>query len=95
MSEEISRASSEARCPKQRDFVRFVLRRQWTSIFRVKVPAENRKAIDIKWCRDMLHGRWSKSDFNEVFYFEDVQDATMFRLRWIGAIPENSVLTGE
>lgn len=88
MSEQIYRT----RFPKQRDFVRFVLRQEWADIHRVKL-GDNR-AIDGKiisqWCRENISQRWSRSDGNEVYYFESLADATFFRLRWTGSVQETA-----
>ena len=74
--------------PKQRDFVRFVLKKEWKEVHRVQVSEINRKAINSNtfdsWCKEHVSGHWSKSDENEVFYFESIEDAILFRLRWTG-----------
>ena len=88
MSEEVCRT----RYPKQRDFVRFVLRRDWSDIHRVKMG--DNKSLESKsialWCGENISQRWSRSDGNEVYYFESLADATYFRLRWTGSVPETA-----
>jgi hypothetical protein len=86
--------------PKQKDFVRFVLRKNWKAIHRVQIKSENRKlfiqspfqtmmAASInEWIKENIHGRWSCSEMFEVFYFEEISDATLFRLKWTGIVPE-------
>jgi hypothetical protein len=89
MGEEIIRT----RFPKQKDFVRFVLRRDWAEVHRVplkdnatRLPA----AMLIAWCDAHLSDRWARSEGNEVYYFERLADATLFRLRWTGMVPDIS-----
>ena len=38
------------------------------------------------WCEDMLHGHWrvQRCEFQNQMAFEDLNDATLFKMRWIG-----------
>lgn len=77
--------------PKQKDFVKFILKKEWTDVHRVQISERTRRTIGDAfddWCNENVAGRWSKSDGNEVFYFESLEDALHFRLRWTGQIPE-------
>ena len=89
MGEQIHRT----KFPKQRDFVRFVIRKEWSEVYRVKL-GENKKlnaTSIINWCNDHLTSRWTRSDGNEVYYFETIEDMTLFRFRWTGAVPEMTI----
>ncbi len=76
--------------PRQRDFARFVLKRQWENVFRVSLSSNTCDGNELSdWCETNCVGHWSRSTANEVYYFEKLPDATLFRLRWAGMVPES------
>ena len=77
--------------PRARDFARFVLKREWSAVHRVRIPPEDRAQPGMhEWCEESAQGRWHVAPGTTVFYFENGTDATFFALKFVGASHHNS-----
>jgi len=55
----------------------------WPSFYRVVIGPNNLNGSAIKkWCQENVESRWYVSDGQEVYYFEDMNSAIHFKLRW-------------
>ena len=63
----------------------WLLGRDWPTIYRVKLDDSNLEEKH-QWCSETFPAAdWTTSFGSEVFYFSNLDDATLFRMKWEGS----------
>jgi hypothetical protein len=72
-----------------KDFM-FMQKSEWSDFHRIVLGRWGNTYFMTKeiewWCNEMIKGRWFHSEANEVYYFEDLNSAIHFKLRWFSEI---------
>lgn len=77
--------SVKAITPHPKKPMPWLLGKEWSEMWRVRLADTSHSAEKQKWCRDnCAENMWARNFGGEVFYFLHLEDAMAFRFKWEG-----------